>query len=188
MAHCGRGRLPPPSRATWQGLCALSTLNGTLECPPQEDPDPYRDLSGVFRKHLWGALFPPWIIGHNSMTVWEAHIVGAELVREWSRSCATMRAPGTPAPQYAAVPLEGWAPHTRLRPTTIRAAGPEHPWDAAATEWLRAAPEPHTGWSGVVSSLLRLGGSSCTVKICPNLPVCTTQKKRLFWAPENKET
>ena len=37
----------------------------------------------------------------------------------------------------------------------IRGAGSDHPWDAAAAEWLRAAPEPHTGLSGDVSSLIR---------------------------------
>ena len=41
------------------------------------------------------------------MTAWEAYIVGAEWAREWSQWCATTRAPGTPTPQYAAVPLEG---------------------------------------------------------------------------------
>ena len=37
----------------------------------------------------------------------------------------------------------------------ICGAGPERPWDAATTEWLQAAPEPHAGWRGDVSSLLR---------------------------------
>ena len=89
------------------------------------------------------------------MTAWQAHIVGAECTREWSRWCATTRAPGTPAPQYAAIPLEGCGPHTRPRTTMIRGAGPDHPWDAAAAEWLRAAPEPQKGWSGDVSLLIR---------------------------------
>ena len=115
----------------------------------------YRDLSGGFSKHLQGALFSPCIIGRNSMTAWAAHIVGAEWAREWSRWCATTRAPGTPALQYAAVPLEGWGPHTRPRPTMIRGAGPDHPWDAAAAEWLQSASDPHAGWSGDVSSVTR---------------------------------
>ena len=68
----------------------------------------------------------------------------------WARS-----AHNAPAPQYAAVPLEGWGPHSRPRPTMIRGAGPEHPWDAAATELLRAAPEPYAGPSGDVSSVIR---------------------------------
>ena len=36
----------------------------------------------------------------------------------------------------------------------IRGAGPDHPWDAAAKEWLQAVPEPQAGWSGDVSSLI----------------------------------
>ena len=54
----------------------------------------------------------------------------------------------------------------RRRPTrgvgaTHRAAdhddpmgGPEQSLDAAATEWMQAAPEPHAGWRGDVYSLL----------------------------------
>ena len=136
-------------------MASLRIVNGTLECPPEEDPHPYRDLPGGFSKHLQGALFPPWIIGRSSMTEWKAHIVGAEWAREWSLWCVTTRAPGTPAPQYAAVPLEGWGPHNRPRPTMNRRAGPDHPWDAEAAEWLRAAPEPHVGWSWDVSSLIQ---------------------------------
>ena len=37
----------------------------------------------------------------------------------------------------------------------IRGAGPDHPWDAAAAEWLLAALEPHAGGSGHVSLLIR---------------------------------
>ena len=81
--------------------------------------------------------------------------MGAELARKWSRWCATTRAPRTPAPQYTAVPLEGFGPHGRPRPTMIRGVGPERPWDAAATEWLREAPEPQTESGGDVSSLIR---------------------------------
>ena len=65
------------------------------------------------------------------------------------------RAPETPAQRYAAIPLEGWGPHTRPRPTMIRGAGPEHPWDVVTKEWLQAAPGPQTGWTGDVSSLVR---------------------------------
>ena len=36
----------------------------------------------------------------------------------------------------------------------IRGVGPDHPWDAAAVKWLRAAPEPQKGCSGDVSSPL----------------------------------
>ena len=89
------------------------------------------------------------------MTAWETHIVGAEWARKWSGWCATTRAPGTPVPQYAAVPLEGWGPHGRPRPTMIRVAGPDHRWEAAAAVWLRAAPEPRAGLSGDVSSVIR---------------------------------
>ena len=130
-------------------------VNGILECPPQEDPHPYRDLPGGFSKHLEDALFPPWIIRRGSMTAWEARIVGEEWAREWGRWCAATRAPETPAQRYAAVPLEGWGPDTRPRPTVIRGAGPDHPWDAATGEWLQAAPGPQTGWTGDVSSLVR---------------------------------
>ena len=75
--------------------------------------------------------------------------------REWGRWCAATRAREALAQWYAAVPLEGWGLHTRPRPTMIRGAGPDHPWDAAAEEWLQAAPEPQVGWSGDVSSLIR---------------------------------
>ena len=81
--------------------------------------------------------------------------MGADWAREWGRWCAITRAPGTPTPQWAAIPLEGWGPHTRPGPTLICRAGPERPWDATATEWLQAALEPHTGRRGDVSSLLR---------------------------------
>ena len=106
-------------------------MNGTLECPPQEGPHPYQDLPGGFSKHLQDAPFPPWIIGRGSMTAWEAGIVAEGWAREWSRWCSATRAPETPAQGYAAIPLEGWGPDTRLRPTVLRGAGPDHPWDAA---------------------------------------------------------
>ena len=89
------------------------------------------------------------------MTAWEAHIVGAEREHEWSPWCATTRTPGTPATQYATVPLKGLGPHTEPRPTTIRRAGSERRYDAETTEWVRAALEPHTAWRGEVSSLLQ---------------------------------
>ena len=54
------------------------------------------------------------------MTAWEARIVVEDWAREWSRWCA-------PAQRYAAIPLEGWGPNTRRRPTVIRRAGPDHP-------------------------------------------------------------
>ena len=108
-------------------MASLRIVNGTLECPPQQDPNPYRDLPGGFSKHLWGTLFPLWIIGRNSMTAWEAHVVGAEWAREWDRWWATTRAPGAATPQYAAVPLEQLGPHTLPRPTIIRGARPERP-------------------------------------------------------------
>ena len=130
-------------------------MNGTLEWPPQEGPHPYQDLPGGFSKHLQDVLFPPWIIGRGSMTAWEARIVGEEWAREWSPWCAATRAPETPAQRYAAIPLEGWGPDTWPRPTVIRGAGPDHPWDAATGEWLQAAPGPQTGWTGDVSSLVR---------------------------------
>ena len=118
---------PPPPRPDKDFVASLRVVNGTLECPPQEDPHPYQDLPGGFSKHLQDALFPPWIIGRGSMTAWEARIVGVEWAREWGRWCAATRAPETPAQRYAAIPLEGWGPHTRPRPTMIRGAGPDHP-------------------------------------------------------------
>ena len=136
-------------------MASLCVVNGTLECPPHEDPQPYQDLLGGFSKHLQDALFPPWIIGRGSMTAWEARIVGEEWVREWGCRCAATRAPGTLAQRYAAVPLEGWGSHTRLQPTMIRGAGSDHPWDAATKKWLQATPGPHAGCTGDVSSLIR---------------------------------
>ena len=135
---------PPPPRPGKDFVASLRVVNGTLECPPQEDPHPYRDLPGGFSRHPQDALFPPWIIGRGSMTACKARIVSEEWAREWGRWCAATRAPETPAQRYAAIPLEGWGPHTRPRPTMIRGAGPDHPWDAATKEWLQAAPGPQT--------------------------------------------
>ena len=146
---------PPPPRPDKDFVASLRVVNGTLECPPQEGPQPYQDLPGGFSKHLQDALFQLWIIGRGSMTAWEARIVGEEWAREWSRWCAATHAPETPAQGYAAIPLEGWGPDTKPRPTVIRGAGPDHPWDAATGEWLQAAQGPQTGWIGDVSSLVR---------------------------------
>ena len=147
---------PPPPRPDKDFVASLSVANCNLECPPQEGPHPYQDLPGGFSKHLQDALFLPWIIGRGSMTAWEALIVGEEWAREWSRWCAATRAPDTPAQRYTAILLEGWGPDTRPGPTVIRGAGPDHPWDAATGEWLQAAPGPQTGWTGDVSSLVRM--------------------------------
>ena len=150
------GDYPPPSpHPAKDSLACLRVVNGTLECPPQEDPHPYQDLPEGFSKHLQDALLPPWIIGRGSMTTWEARIVVEEWAREWRRWCAATRAPETLAQRYAAILLEGWGPDTRPRPTVIRGAGPDHPWDAATGEWLQAAPGPQTGWTRDVSSLVR---------------------------------
>ena len=97
---------PPPPHPGGDFVASLRIVNGTLECPPQEDRNPYQDLPGGFAKYLQGALCRPWISGRSSMTAWEAHIGGAEWAREWSRWCATTCAPRTPVPQYASVPLE----------------------------------------------------------------------------------
>ena len=146
---------PPPPRPNKDFVASLRVVNGTLECPLQESPHPYQDLPGGFSRHLQDALFPPWIIGRGSMTACEARIVGEEWAREWGRWCAATRAPETPVQRYAAIPLRGWGPDTRPRPTMIRGAGPDHPWDAATGEWLQAAPGLQTGWTGDVSSLVR---------------------------------
>ena len=146
---------PPPLRPDKDFVASLRVVNGTLERPPQEGPHPYRELPGGFSKHLQDALFPPWIVGRGSMTAWEACIVGEEWAREWGQWCAATRAPETPTQRYAAILLQGWGPDTRPRPTVIRGAGPDHPWDAATGEWLQAAPGPQTGWTGDLSSLVR---------------------------------
>ena len=153
----------PPPRPDKDFVASLRVVNGTLECPPQGDPHPYQDLPGGFSKRLQDALFPPWIIGRGSITAWEARIVGEERAREWGRWCAAMRTPETPAQRYAAIPLEGWGPHTRPRPTMIRGAGPDHPLDAATKEWLQAAPGRQAGWTGDVSSLIRAPIPPCIV-------------------------
>ena len=151
----GNCPLPRP-RPDKDFVASLRVVNSNLKCPPQEDPHPYRDRAGGFSKHLQDALFPQWIIRRGSMTAWEARMVGEEWACEWGRWCATRRAPKTPAQRQAAIPLEGWGPHTRQRPTMVRGAGPDHPWDAAAGKWLQAAPEPPTGWNVDVSSLIRV--------------------------------
>ena len=94
---------PPPPRPGKDFVASLCVVNGTLECPLQEDPHPSRDLPGGFSKHVQDALFPPWIIGCGSMTACEARIVGKECAREWGRWCAATRAPETPAQRYAAI-------------------------------------------------------------------------------------
>ena len=82
MAHRGGGQLlPPPPRPGGDFVASLCIVNGTLECPAQEDPHPYRDLPGGFSKHLQDTLLPPWIIRRGSMTAQEAHIVCAEWAR-----------------------------------------------------------------------------------------------------------
>ena len=145
---------PPPPRPDKDFVASLCVVNGTLECPPQEDPHPYRDLPGGFSEHLQDALLPRWITGRVSMTAWGARIVGEEWVRKWCRLCAATRASATPERQYTAMLLEGSGAHTRPRPTIIRGAGPDHPWDVAAGEWLQAAPESQAGWNGDVSALI----------------------------------
>ena len=66
--------------------------------------------------------------------------MGEEWAREWGWWCAATRGLGTPAQRYAAIPLEGWGPHTRPRPTMIRGAGPDHSWDAATKEMAASGP------------------------------------------------
>ena len=86
---------PPPPSPDKDFVASLRVVSGTLECPPQEDPRPYRDLPGGFSKHLQDALFPQWIIGRGSMAAREARIVGEEWAREWGRWW-TPRAPRRP--------------------------------------------------------------------------------------------
>ena len=124
---------PPPPLPDKDFVASLCVVNGTLECPPQEGPQPYRDLRGVFPKHLQDALFPQWIIWRGSMTAWEARIVDEESAREWSRWFAATRARG-PLRNDTPPSFSGSGPHTRPRPTMMRGAGPGHPWDAATKE------------------------------------------------------
>ena len=65
--------------------------------------------------------------------------MGEERAREWGHRCTATRAPETPTQRYAAILLEGWGVHTRPRPTMIRGAGPDQPWDAVMKDWLQAA-------------------------------------------------
>ena len=69
---------PPPPRPDKDFVAYFHVVNGTLECPPQEDPHPYRDLPGGFSKHLQDALLPQRIIGRGFMTALEARIFGEE--------------------------------------------------------------------------------------------------------------
>ena len=75
----------PPPRPDRDFVASVSVVHGTMQCPPQENPNPYRDLPGDFSKHLQDTLFPPWIIARGSMIAWEACIVGEEWSREWGR-------------------------------------------------------------------------------------------------------
>ena len=71
-------------------------------------------------------------------------------------------------------------PHTTVRrttmiaPTMIRGAGPDHPWDAAAKQWLQAAPEPQAGPNGDVSALIH----------SPIPPCIVLHPANLLWATE----
>ena len=150
MAHRGRWQLPLPSPAPWQGLRSLPPCREWHSGVPAT-----REPPGGFSRYLQDALFPPWIIGRGSMTAWEARIVGEEWACESGWWCAATRDPETPAQRYAAIPLEEWGPHTQLRPTIIRGAGPDHSWHAAMREWLQAAQGPQTELTGDVSSLIR---------------------------------
>ena len=147
MAHCGRGQLPPPSPAPWQGICSLPPCREWHPgVPAARGPRPVPGPAGGFLEAPTRRPLPTvdhWALLHDGMGgLYSGRGVGA-------------RDSETPAQRYAAIPLEGWGPHTRPRPTMIRGAGPDHPWDAAAEEWLQAAPEPQAGWSGDVSSLIR---------------------------------
>ena len=130
------------------------TAQVTQRWPRGSEPaSPYQDLPRGLSKHLPGTLFPPWIIGRISMIALEAHIVGAEWAREWDLWCATTRAAGSPTLQNGAFPLEGWGRHAAAAHDYPQ-AGSDRPWDAPPTELLQAAPEPHAGWRGDVSSHL----------------------------------
>ena len=111
-AGSSKGAPLPPPHPNRDFVASPPLVNGTLESSAWENPHPYRDLPGNFSKHLRGALFPSWVIGRNSMTAWEAHIVAAECLHEWSRQGATTRKPQNLATQYAPVALEGRGPHT----------------------------------------------------------------------------
>ena len=73
---------PPPLPLSRDIVDSLRLVNGSLDFLAQEDSHPYRNLPWGFYKHLRGALLPPWIIGRNSMTAWEARVVGVEWMRE----------------------------------------------------------------------------------------------------------
>ena len=118
---------PPSPCLDRDFMASLHLVNGTLECPAQEDAHPYWDRPGGFSRNLQGALFPPLIIGHTTMTVWEAHIVGPERTHKRSRWCAVTGSSETPAEGYTAVWMDGWRPRSQPRPTTIQGAGPERP-------------------------------------------------------------
>ena len=118
-------------------MAALRLVNGTLECPTQEDPHPYWDPPEGFWKHLQGVLFPPWVIGSNAITACEAHIVGAECAHEWSRWCATPR-------------KRERQQHSNFVGQDMSARGTERPQNG----YMRPQG-PHTGWRGNVSWLLQ---------------------------------
>ena len=48
-------QLPPLPRPGKDFMASLRIVNGTLECPPQEDPHQYRDLPGGCLKQLQDA-------------------------------------------------------------------------------------------------------------------------------------
>ena len=82
---------PPPPRPDKDFAASLRVVNGTLECPPQEEPHLYWDLPRGLSKHLQDALCPQWMIGRGSMTAWETRIVGEQWARDLRRCCAATR-------------------------------------------------------------------------------------------------
>ena len=117
---------PPPPCPGGNFVASLLILNGTLESPPQEDL-PLPGPAAGFLEAPVGRSLPAmdhWTQLHDRVgSPHSGRGVGARIelvVRHHARA-------RTPAPQYAAVPLKGWGPHTRSRPTMICGAGPDHP-------------------------------------------------------------
>ena len=117
---------PPPPSPGKDFVASLRVVNGTLECPPQKDPHPYRDLPGSFSKHLpddHRAQLHDRMGGPHS-----GRGVGAQMgpvVRRHARN---------------------GGPRTMVRRRPARGVGDDHP--ATANHDPRGGPRPPVGRSG----------------------------------------
>ena len=102
-------------------------LNKTTAAPENRRPWRWYRV-GAPEEHLSGS-----VLLRSSTRVGAPEEPGSVLLRSWLLRSRVGDSQERPSPTYP-----------RPRPTMIRGAGPDHPWDAATGEWLQAAPGPQT--------------------------------------------